>query len=93
MKCLLNHKEKSILYFGDERKTKQEFFELVDKGEIRYMKRVLDKRAITFGQVDNLIILLSKKYKVSSDVDSDNSGKDIDVNISPVIVIKETFLQ
>lgn len=74
--------------------------DLVDKGtftplpnEIRKMKRELDKRTITHGQVDNLIVLLSKKYSSSStDATDESSHQSIDVNITPDIVITETFV-
>ena len=76
-----------------------DLIDLVDKGtftplpnEIRKMKRELDKRAITHGQVDNLIVLLSKKYSASTDSEDNNSNREIEVNITPDIVITETFV-
>jgi len=91
--------QKGITRSEETKKACIELIDLVDKGtftplpnEIRKMKRELDKRAITHGQVDNLIVLLSKKYKVSSEADSENSNREIEVNITPDIVITETFV-
>ncbi|MEN9440276.1 MAG: hypothetical protein RLZ33_352 [Bacteroidota bacterium] len=91
--------QKGITRSEETKKACTELIDLVDKGtftplpnEIRKMKRELDKRAITHGQVDNLIVLLSKKYKVSSEADSENSNREIEVNITPDIVITETFV-
>lgn len=77
-----------------------DLIELVDKGtftplpnEVRKMKRELDKRVITHGQLDNLIVLLAKKYASStSDAKDEFSQQEIDVNITPDIVITETFV-
>lgn len=57
------------------------------------MKRELDKRTITFGQVDNLLVALSKKYSLESDSINDSSSTEIDFNVSPDSVITETFVQ
>ncbi|AEA45022.1 helicase-related protein [Fluviicola taffensis] len=92
--------QKGITRSEETKNACTELIELVDKGtftplpnEIRKMKRELDKRSITHGQVDNLIILLSKKYSLSSsETDSSDSQQEIDVNITPSIVITETFV-
>jgi superfamily II DNA/RNA helicase len=86
----------------DEVKTAcQNLSDLVDKGtftpmpnEIRKVRQQLDKRQITYGQVDNLIIMIAKKYDA---FESDEEGKpetnvEIDANISPDIVLSETFI-
>ncbi|MBX9733192.1 MAG: DEAD/DEAH box helicase family protein [Chitinophagaceae bacterium] len=86
----------------DEVKTAcQNLSDLVDKGtftpmpkEIRKVRQQLDKRQITYSQVDNLIIMIAKKYDA---FESDEEGKpetnvEIDANISPDIVLSETFI-
>jgi len=92
--------QKGITRIEDTKAACNELIHLVDKGtftplpnEIRKMKRELDKRSITHGQVDNLIIVLSKKYSITiNETDSDNSQQEIDMSITPDIVITETFV-
>ena len=75
--------------------------ELVDRGtftplpnEIRKLRQQLDKKQITYGQVDNLIILIAKKYDAfeSEDEERIDLNTEIDTNISPDIVLSETFI-
>jgi len=75
--------------------------ELVDKGtftpmpnEIRKLRQQLDKKQITYSQVDNLIIMIAKKYDAFENEDEEKSEihSEIDVNISPDIVLSETFI-
>ncbi len=74
--------------------------DLIDKGtftplpnKIRKLKRRLDKKETSYGQADNLIIALAKKYDVLNDDENDQSStNDIDLNITPEIVITETFI-
>ncbi|MEI6881470.1 MAG: helicase-related protein [Bacteroidota bacterium] len=73
--------------------------ELVDKGtftalpnEIRKLRQQLDKKQITYSQVDNLIIMIAKKYDALDNTDKDNENTEIDENISPDIVLSETFI-
>jgi len=86
----------------DEVKTAcQNLSDLVDKGtftpmpnEIRKVRQQLDKRQIIYSQVDNLLIMIAKKYDA---FESDEEGKpetniEIDANISPDIVLSETFI-
>lgn len=74
--------------------------ELVDKGtftplpnEVRKLRQQLDKKHITYSQVDNMILMIAKKYDA---FDGDDEGKaevnEIDANISPDIVLSETFI-
>ena len=74
---------------------------LVDTGtftplpnEVRKIRQQLDKKQITYGQVDNLLILLAKKYDAFANEDEekpeDNTA--IDTNIAPDIVLSETFI-
>jgi len=75
--------------------------DLVDKGtftpmpnEIRKLRQQLDKKQITYSQVDNLIIMIAKKYDAFENEDEEKSEihSEIDVNISPDIVLSETFI-
>jgi superfamily II DNA/RNA helicase len=75
--------------------------ELVDKGtftplpnEVRKLRQQLDKKKITYGQVDNLIIMIAKKYDAfkSEEDEKTDLNIEIDTNISPDIVLSETFI-
>jgi len=75
--------------------------DLVDKGtftpmpnEIKKLRQQLDKKQITYGQADNLIIMLAKKYDAFEIEDDEKAetNSEIDVNISPDIVLSETFI-
>ena len=74
---------------------------LVDKGtftplpnEIRKIRQQLDKKQITYGQVDNLVIILAKKYDAleSDESETESAQQVIDTNIAPEIVLSETFI-
>ena len=76
--------------------------ELIKKGihtplpnEVKKLSRKIEKREITHAQADNLILLLAKKYDVSSPSEDDESGtshETLPVIIEPDIVISETFI-
>ncbi|MBX9641945.1 MAG: hypothetical protein K2X97_20145, partial [Mycobacteriaceae bacterium] len=75
--------------------------DLVDKGtftpmpnEIRKLRQQLDKKQITYSQVDNLIIMIAKKYDAfeNEDEEKDSTFNEIDANIAPDIVLSETFI-
>jgi hypothetical protein len=72
----------------------------IDKGvhtplpnEIKKMNQQLQKRHITYGQIDNLLLLIAKKYD-ALDLDDQRSTSSIgiDANIAPEIVLSETFI-
>ncbi|MEN5055146.1 helicase-related protein [Sphingobacterium kitahiroshimense] len=91
---------KSITRKADTKKASEILADLIDKGtftplpnEIRKLKRILDKKEISYGQADNLIITLAKKYDVLNDgEDNLSTTKDIDLTITPEIIITETFI-
>lgn len=92
---------KSITKRDDVKTACLNLSDLVDKGtftpmpnEIRKLRQQLDKKQITYGQVDNLIIMLAKKYDAfdSEDEEKTEANSEIDVNISPDIVLSETFI-
>lgn len=91
---------KSITRKADTKKACEVLADLIDKGtftplpnEIRKLKRRLDKKETSYGQAENLIIALAKKYDVFNDGEDDQSStNDIDLNITPEIVITETFI-
>jgi superfamily II DNA/RNA helicase len=75
--------------------------DLVDKGtftplpnEIRKLRQQLDKKQITYGQLDNLLVVIAKKYDAIESEDSENANtkQAIDTNIAPEIVLSETFI-
>lgn len=90
---------KSITRNTNTKKAANALMDLIDKGtftplpnEIRKLKRQIDKKTISYGQADNLIIGITEKYDAfDNDEDSDDFKVDIDLNISPEIVITETF--
>tara|TARA_R110002050_G_scaffold109799_1_gene221414 strand:+ start:145359 stop:148658 length:3300 start_codon:yes stop_codon:yes gene_type:complete len=90
---------KSITRNAKTKKAADALMDLIDKGtftplpnEIRKLKRQIDKKTISYGQADNLIIGIAEKYDAfDNNGDSDDFKVDIDLNISPEIVITETF--
>lgn len=73
----------------------------IDKGvhtplpnEIRKMNQQLQKKHITYGQIDNLILLIGKKYDAIDLSDEQSvSTIEIDANVAPEIVLSETFIK
>ena len=61
--------------------------------EIRKVRQQLEKRQITYGQLDNLILMIAKKYDaLNKEVYEDGKQPQIDFNIQPEIVLSETFI-
>jgi len=57
-------------------------------------QKFFTKREITASQVDNLLIALAKKYNALTDnEEEENSTEEIDFNITPEIVLSETFIK
>lgn len=91
---------KSLTKKADTRLACDAIGNLIDKGtytnlpaEIRKLKRQIDKKAITYGQADNLVIAIAKKYDVFYDKGNPvSNAEDVNQNISPEIVITETFI-
>lgn len=91
---------KSITRNSDTKNACELLADLIDKGtftplpnEIRKLKRKLDKKETSYGQADNLIVTLAKKYDIfNKDEGKQFSNNDIDFNITPEIVITETFI-
>jgi superfamily II DNA/RNA helicase len=91
---------KSITRKTDTKKACEALLNLIDKGtftplpnEIRKLKRQLDKKTISYGQADNLIVAIAQKYD-AFDIgeDEDSLQVEIDLNVTPEIVITETFI-
>ena len=90
---------KSITRNAKTKKAADALMDFIDKGtftplpnEIRKLKRQIDKKTVTYGQADNLIIGIAEGYGAfDNDGDSDDFKVEIDLNISPEIVITETF--
>ncbi|MBT3208366.1 MAG: helicase [Bacteroidetes bacterium] len=74
--------------------------DLIDKGtftplpnEIRKLKRKLDKKTVSYGQADSLIIAIAQKYEAFEDEEqTETFNIEIETNIAPEIVITETFI-
>lgn len=61
--------------------------------EIKKVRQQLEKRLITYGQVDNIILMIAKKYDVlDKEQAGDSRRAQIDFNIQPEIVLSETFI-
>ena len=90
---------KSITRSSKTKKAAEALMDLVDMGtytplpnEIRKLKRQLDKKTTTYGQADNLIIAIAEKYDAFNGEEDGNEFKvEIETNITPDIVITETF--
>lgn len=89
---------KGITRKAEVKKAADVLKDLIDKGtytplpnEIRKLKRKLDKKEISYGQADNLIIGFTKKYDAFDNGESEDNSKEIDLDVTPDIVISETF--
>ena len=90
---------KGITRNNEVKKACDALMDLIDKGtytplpnEIRKLKKQLDKKTITYGQADNLIIGIAKKFDaVEDEQESTTYRTEIEANITPEIVITETF--
>ena len=62
--------------------------------EIKKVRQKLDKKEITFGQVDSFLLIIAKKYDALSANENDEEGMTapIDYNLHPEIVLSETFI-
>lgn len=88
---------KGITENADTKKALEGLLILVDRGtftqlpnEIGKLKNQLNKKQITYGQVNNLLIALAKKYDAFVN-EEDNKNEEVDINISPDIVLTQTF--
>ena len=72
----------------------------IDKGEhtplpneIKKIRQKLEKKNITYGQVDNFVLMIAKKYDALDTSDSEETKQSyIDFSIQPEIVLSETFI-
>jgi len=76
--------------------------EYVEKGtytpipkEIRKIRLSMDKRKISFGETENLVMRLAKKYDAlgNEDENLENLASEISVGIEPEVVLSETFIE
>jgi hypothetical protein len=60
--------------------------------EVRKIRQNLEKKQITYGQVDNILLIIARKYD-ALDTEEQAAGKavSIDFNVYPEIVLSETF--
>ena len=91
---------KSITKLTEVKTACQNLLSSIEKGEhtplpneIRKVRQQLEKKQITYGQLDNLILMIAKKYNVvDKENTDDNRQQQIDLNIQPEIVLSETFI-
>lgn len=91
---------KSITKSVEVKSACENMIQSIEKGEhtplpneIKKVRQQLEKRQITYGQVDNLILMVAKKYDTLDKEDAeDNRQPQIDFNIQPEIVLSETFI-
>ena len=62
--------------------------------EIRKIRLSLDKRKIAFGEAENLVMRLAKKYDAldKDDEELQNQTSELSANIEPEVVLSETFI-
>ncbi|MFN7404922.1 MAG: helicase-related protein [Cyclobacteriaceae bacterium] len=61
--------------------------------EVRKIRQQLEKKQITYGQVDNIILIIARKYDAIDTEEQDGTKPPIiDFNIYPEIVLSETFI-
>lgn len=91
---------KSITRIDEVKKACENLIQSIDKGEhtplpneVRKVRQQLEKKQITYGQVDNLIMLIAKKYDALDLNELTNNSTTIDYNIYPEIVLSETFIK
>ena len=92
---------KSLTKRDDVKKACISLSDLVDKGtftpmpnELRKLRQQLDKKQITYSQLDNMIIMIAKKYDAFENEQEEGfeTYNEIDVNVAPDIVLSETFI-
>jgi len=91
---------KSITKMTEVKAACENMIQSIEKGEhtpmpneIKKVRQQLEKKQITYGQVDNLILIVAKKYDaLDKDDVEDYRQPQIDFNIQPEIVLSETFI-
>ncbi|MFT3845766.1 MAG: helicase-related protein [Lacibacter sp.] len=91
---------KSITKSAEVKAACENMIQSIEKGEhtplpneIKKVRQQLEKRQITYGQVDNLILMVAKKYDALDKEDAEDTRQpQIDFNIQPEIVLSETFI-
>ncbi|MBN2857600.1 MAG: DEAD/DEAH box helicase family protein [Candidatus Delongbacteria bacterium] len=96
-KFLREHK--GLISRKEVKQSCENLIELIENGtftslpnEIRKLKRKKDKKEITDGQVDNLILQYAKKFQVAVPESDETEIKAVNADVSPEIVISETFI-
>lgn len=61
--------------------------------EVRKVRQQLEKKQITYAQIDNLLLMIAKKYDALEPEEGEGSKQvTIDFNVYPEIVLSETFI-
>jgi hypothetical protein len=89
---------KSITKNGDVKSACENMIISVERGEhtplpneIKKIRQQLEKRQITYGQLDNLILMIAKKYD-ALDSNENSDIQQINLKIQPEVVLSETFI-
>lgn len=92
---------KALSKIQDVKTSCERLIKSIEKGEhtplpneLKKVRQQLEKKQITYGQVDNLILLVAKKYDVLNADEIENTGQRIiDFNLQPEIVLSESFIE
>lgn len=91
---------KAISRNDSTKKSCEALIELLDKGtftplpnEIRKLRRQLEKKSISYGQADQVILAIARKYDATSQEEKKHHEVEINLNLNPEIVITETFIE
>ena len=90
---------KSISHQEEVKIACDQLSKLIDKGtftaipnEIKKIRQQLEKQKITYGQVQNMILTMTKKYATAS-FEETKEQKEKMIDFTPEIVISETFIK
>jgi superfamily II DNA/RNA helicase len=90
---------KSISKSDEVKKACENLMAIIDIGEqtplpneVRKVRQQLEKKQITYAQVDNLLLLIAKKYDALGIDEQTEKNSLIDYNVYPEIVLSETFI-
>ena len=64
--------------------------------KIKKIRKKLDNRQLTYAQLDNLLLAIGKKYNADKEEippRNETINQELDLDISPEIVITETFIK
>jgi superfamily II DNA/RNA helicase len=92
---------KSLTKLDEVKSICDALYDLVSRGtyaqlpnEIKKVKQKLDKKQLTYGQVDNFLTMLARKFdaKGPDNNEASVSASEMNTNIEPEVVLSETFI-